>query len=170
VSKTVENIVRVALAGQRILRCGLLLVNERHNAGKRRRGDGCAAYTLKGVLEIGKVAGIREGGGVALAHDVEAAVEAVAGEERNIGEIAMIVAGHAFARLPGRFRVNGAGAAAAGDNVEQAAGGTAIQAVLRAGIIPGNFRYVRLSLSVTRVLSAVLFSAAITDFNTLDLL
>ena len=55
----------------------------------------------------------------------------------------MIVAGHAFARLPGRFRVNGAGAAAAGDNVEQAAGGTAIQAVLRAGVIPGNFRYVR---------------------------
>ena len=50
------------------------------------------------------------------ANEVAGTGEAVAGEERNVWEVAFVVLRHASARLPGRFGVKRANAAAPGDD------------------------------------------------------
>lgn len=123
-----------------------LLIDERHDAGKLGRGDRGAPE----ARERAEIAGAATGVDVALANEVIAVEEAVAGEEGDIREVTCVVVGRA--RLPGWLEPRGALSATASGAVERGfetrvvtvcvgVGGAAGEGLIDcvgAGVVPGG--------------------------------
>ena len=110
------------MAGRRIGCGGLLLIDERHNPGKRRSRSRSAADDSEienTILCIANIADRHASKGVVgLTVDITGAIKAGAGEERDIRLVAMIVTGHTGdTELPSWFGINGAGTTATGDKI-----------------------------------------------------
>ena len=152
----VENVVGITLPRTQSLRCHLL-IDERHDASESwSRGRG-STDAHKGVsCQAAGLLSTKEAR-ISLADDVEAVVEAVAREQRDIGQVAHSIGRHSGSGLPRGLAVaREAGAAAvlggATAGATTSADDIQVIAVIRAlanseagaGIVPGGFRDVRL--------------------------